>query len=172
MTNSKGLSAVTGTILGLVILSAVVAGGVLILKQRDTVSNPFELWQVKIGDSVAGMKIVSIKPFRESLSGLKPEDNLVIKFSGEATVSGKYRFDDMLLGENILSLDEDSQNRLPILKVGDELRRRNFMCLDDPESKVNYRQGGEGTFVVKDIVLTFYPSEGCASEGKVVKVED
>ncbi len=165
MTNQKGFSAIAGVILGLVILSAVVVGATLILKKSPVI---FELENIKVGDVIAGMKVVSIKPLREGFPDLAATDNLSIKFSGETALTGKYRFDELFLGENVLDLDEVSQDKLPTLKVGEETRKRHFMCLNDSVSGIDYKRGGEGTFVIKDPVLNFFPSEGCASEGTVV----
>lgn len=171
--NQKGFSAVAGIIIGLIILSAVVVGGVLILKNQEKPqeNNTFELDKVKVGDTVGNMKITSIKPFAEQLIGkLKPATNVIIKFSGEATVSGRYGFDYELLGRNLLQLDNDSQKKLPVLKIDGSLTTSNkFICLDDPDSKIDYKKGGEGTFIVADFVLVSYPSEGCSS-ARVVKV--
>lgn len=161
-----------GIVIGLVILSAVVAGGIMILKtrQKSQENNTFELSKVKVGDTIGNMKIISIKPFADKLvDKLKPEANVIIKFSGEAMVSGRYGFDYEFLGANLLVLDNDSRKKLPALLVGGSQIPDKLICLSDPNSKVDYKKGGEGTFIIDYFVLVSYPSEGCSSAG-VVKV--
>lgn len=58
---------------------------------NSTTSNEFDFNTLKVGDMVAGMRVVSIDPAVESLP--LSAENLKVRFEGEAIVTGKYSYD-------------------------------------------------------------------------------
>lgn len=173
--NQKGFSAVAGIIIGFLILGVVV-GGALILKKPSERANPFESKDLKVDDVIAGMKVVSIKPFYERLQGkLPPELNVIIQFTGRAAISGVYWRDEDLLGCNLLKLDDISQKVLPAINRSAENGGVGFvrsLCLNNSESKLDFKKGGQSKIVIDNLVLISYPSEVAPSADLVSVLED
>jgi len=57
-----------------------------------TLDNPFDVTEVEVGDTVAGMSIVSVGPWKQSSTMGLGVDNAEIRFEGEVTISGTYTY--------------------------------------------------------------------------------
>lgn len=132
-------------------------------------NNLFELDKIKVGDVVAGMKVVSIAPvFKNKPLSSQGLVNMSIKFSGEAQISGAYQYlggpDDPITC-NYFKLDEASRNNLPGLKD----TPLNSLCVFAQDPKLDFKRGGQATIIIDDLILN-YIAAGIPSGARIVKV--
>ncbi|MDP2812472.1 MAG: hypothetical protein Q8O32_02150 [bacterium] len=119
----------------------------------------FDVTTAKVGDIVAGMTIKKINPFNSSFSSLTV-DNAKVVFSGRATISGKYLYNDMLGQFCIDNIDANSQIYLP--KINGDTRSASF-CFSNKEeansSLKTYQDSDSMTVIMDDYTIISYPSE-------------
>lgn len=123
--------------------------------------NVFDFDKAKVGDMVAGMKIVSIGKYRpDANDNIQPNRKVV--FSGRATVTGTY-YERGISGLTLEKLTADSQKKLP--RFSDETRSVWFSftnqatvrtALSDLETDGD---GKETTVVIDSYTINSYPSE-------------
>lgn len=129
----------------------------------------FDVTRVKVGDAVAGMKLVSIQPFTEHshLTGSDSSNepisttNVHAVFSGEATVTGTVTgYDSTFSGQHMICvahLDDQSKKRIPSL---DGLYRFCLLSiLADPATVFPGNGTWQATIVISDYVLDSFPAD-------------
>lgn len=126
-------------------------------------SNVFELEKVKVGDTIAGFKIVSIEPVTKA--DKYSEENVRVRFSGDADIKGRYRH--YREGEGILAdivcvdnLDSESEKKLP--KLTTDTRNSWFCFRNNDFAKTEFAPpGSEGDTEVKikEYEYVYLPSE-------------
>lgn len=166
--NRKGFSAVALIIIvGVLVFAGALGVRYLTQKSEDeTAKNLFDLATVEVGDTVAGMKVVSIGPVLRKLP-LSSQNlvNMSIGFRGEAQISGEYHMLNDPITCNYLKLDEASRNNLPGLKDAP----LNSLCIFVQDPKLDFKRGGRATVVIDDLLLN-YVAAGIPSGAKIVKV--
>lgn len=139
---------------------------------KTMTSNTFSVDAVKVGDTIADMKLISLEPVNPEYSALS-NDNASAKFSGEATVSGKWEHytEEFMMGEMVcFTPDETSKKLLPAI-TGNERDGRFCFSNDDEAKKEFVPVGGSGTakILIADFTYFSYPSEG-SNTATLVKV--
>ena len=129
-------------------------------------TNIFSLEDIKAGDEVAGMEVLSMEPFNEKYNMGVPvrelsESNVSIEFGGEVTLTGEYYYanSDMVLDQHCFgSLDEISIKKLPQLSSD---KRPIWFCFENKEQVERILGGKDGmaTIVIDRYILNIYPSE-------------
>lgn len=143
--------------------------------------NKFKLEDVKPGDKIGDMTILSIGAFSANMEAPAKNlpmsiDNVIIKYKGEVEVSGDYRY--YKEGEGIIAdivcmdnLDSASIAKLP--KVEGSQKTNYLFCFsNDSEAKKQFGpagSSGKATVVIADYVNVYYPAAGWDT-ARLVKV--
>lgn len=124
--------------------------------------NKFNLDEVKVGDKIVGMTVKSIEPFEKSRNFSK--HNISIKFTGEATITGKYFYlggPDSLFPENIavcFELDATSSKLMP-QKDGYKI----WFCFNNDDfARTMFNpagSSGRATITIDNYTMNIFPSE-------------
>ena len=135
-------------------------------------SNIFSVNEVKIGDTIADMKLISLEPVNPEYSALS-NDNASAKFSGDTTVSGKWEHytEEFMMGEMVCFTPDETSNKLLPAITGNE-RDGRFCFSNDDEAKKEFTPvGGSGTakILIADFTYFSYPSEG-SNTATLVKI--
>lgn len=138
--------------------------------QNAKADNIFDGKQVKVGDTVAGMKIISLEIHPEN-----GEDyDAYISFEGEATVSGKFKHmkDDEFLGDEIVfEVDKESESKLPKLQHDERYVWFTFTNRDAAEKALGPSgSGGTATVTIKNYGINYAHTE-IWNTAELVKVE-
>jgi hypothetical protein len=114
-------------------------------------SNLFDAREIKVGDQVAGLKVVSI----EVQNGEEEDYDAYVSFEGEATVSGTFKHnlnDEFLDHEISFKVDEEWSDLLP--KLAHDQRYVWFMFMNHDEAEKAL--GAAGTEGVATVTIRNY----------------
>ena len=137
---------------------------VLTTEENQPVTNIFDPFKNKIGDSIVGLKVVSIA----GVPGIQrpiAADNVLVKFSGQVTLSGTYDYsvDDFAGGEKACFTLADAKERvkLPVL-IGQPDQNTGFCFSNIEKARAafgpSYGQG-QATITVDSYELWYAPAE-------------
>jgi len=139
-------------------------------QQQHGNSNEFDFSALHVGDTVAGMKVVSIQPAIESLPLSK--DNFQVQFQGKAIISGKYHYQDTAAFGPYLWVDQltpGSEEKLPKLR-GEGSTSFCFSNMDDAQ-QIFGPVGSEGKTKVQISDYTYvHASAEVCNTAKLVSV--
>jgi len=136
--------------------------------------NVFDVNKVKEGDIVAGMKVVSVKPYRSDMTALGREQNLIIEFSGQAILEGEYEFipEGSMPSGVLFSVIGEELSKLP-LPLGNKSGKFMFYFTNQDFAKEQFGSSvtlGKATIVIDNFIYKTYPT-GLNHEAKLVKVK-
>lgn len=130
----------------------------------------FEAKELKVGDQVGAMEVVSVEKASDQAGQELSDNNVSVVFKGEVAVSGTYvERTGLQEGACLENLDDASRNKLP--RVEDD-ERSNF-CFsngDEAETRLEGNQDQQVTVVVDDYNYVYYPSE-VTNTARLVEVE-
>ncbi|MEW6696224.1 MAG: hypothetical protein ACOY35_09550 [Bacillota bacterium] len=138
--------------------------------KKETGSHLFDPLKIAAGDTVAGMKVLSVEA--STVPGSN-QQTATVRFSGEATISGEYTChnNDELLGSVIaFTVDDQEHHQLPRITY-DERKLWFVFSNHDEAAKVFGSPGSRGraTVVINDYIIRYAPTD-TYNEARLLKV--
>lgn len=140
----------------------------------NATNNSFDPTKIKIGDTVAGMKVKSIMPFSDKFNDPAitktplSATNASVVFSGQIELNGDYKIYDnktedamgILSGEVCFTPDTASQAKLPkMLEDGRDISWFCFTNKDIATSQLSTQKESNVKIAIDEYTINSYPSE-------------
>lgn len=130
---------------------------------RDQGDVVFSIYDIEVGDVIAGMEVVAIESASGDDAGHRDPHDAIIRFTGRKTISGRYTYfppnDEFLANIVCMFIGDGVAAGLP--QMAEDERTTSFCFANEDVAQAAFREpsAGTATVIIDDYTIVYYPSE-------------